>query len=254
MVKNVLLLGESWLTAETHYKGFDQFNSAAYHLGGEPFVTAVEGEEFHVDYMPSHEAVTRLPYTLDGLTAWDIIVISDIGANTLLLPPDVFLRSQPRPNRLKLLRDWTLGGGGLMMIGGYLTFQGIDGKGRWARTPVEQVLPVTCLPHDDRIEVPNGFSAELTGPEGHPLGEGLSGEWPLLLGANEIVPKPGAEVIARLPEEEGGHPLLACGTYGEGRSIAWASDVGPHWVPQTFIDWPGYQQLWLNCLRWLSAK
>ena len=46
------------------------------------------------------------------------------------------MRGKPVPNRLKLLRDWTANGGGLAMIGGYFSFQGIDGRARWHRTAV----------------------------------------------------------------------------------------------------------------------
>ena len=42
------------------------------------------------------------------------------------------------------------------MVGGYLTFQGIDGKARYAGSPVEAALPVTLLPVDDRVERPAG--------------------------------------------------------------------------------------------------
>src|SRR5262249_37778057 len=131
-----------------------------------------------------------------------------------LLPPSVWLNGKPVPNRLKLIKAWTEAGGGLMMIGGYFSFQGIDGRARWRRTPVEEALPVTCLPHDDRIEVPEGFKAGVVGPPDHPLLQGLGTDWPLLLGANEVVArtqaKTGAEVeiLARLPASEGGHPLL----------------------------------------------
>lgn len=252
MTKNVLLVGESWITSETHFKGFDSFSSAHYHTGSEPFLKAVQGDEFDVTYMPSHLAVEELPFDRAGLDRWDVILISDIGANSLLLPPDVFLRSQRRPNRLKLLRDWTHDGGGLMMVGGYLTFQGIDGSGRWHRTPVEEALPVTCLPYDDRIEVPDGFKARITGDAGHPILRGVPSDWPHALGANEIVARDGAEVLACLPDDEGGHPLLVAGKYGKGRSIAWASDMAPHWLPPEFLEWEGYPTLWLNMLRWLA--
>ena len=36
--KNLLLVGESWMSSATHYKGFDQFGSVTFHLGAEPFV------------------------------------------------------------------------------------------------------------------------------------------------------------------------------------------------------------------------
>ena len=157
--KKVLLVGESWMTSATHFKGFDQFGSVSYHLGAEPLVRALADSPYELTYMPSHEAANELPFALEGLQAFDAILLSDIGANTILLPAEVFLQGKPKPNRIKLLRDYTAAGGGLVMIGGYLTFQGIDGRGRWHRTAVEDALPVDMLPYDDRIEVPEGFRA-----------------------------------------------------------------------------------------------
>ena len=252
----VLLAGESWMSAATHYKGFDQFSSVTYHLGAEPLVDALKGSAFDLDYMPAHEAATDFPMTMEALDAYDVVVLSDIGANSLLLHPDVWLQGKTVPNRLKLLRDWTAAGGGLVMIGGYLTFQGIDGRARWRRTPVEEALPVECLPFDDRVEVPEGFAAEVIGRADHPILAGLEQPWPMLLGANEVTVKEqeGVEVLARLPDSEGGAPLLVTGTYGKGRSVAWTSDIGPHWLPQTFVDWPGYGQLWKNLLGWAAGQ
>jgi uncharacterized membrane protein len=240
------------MSAATHYKGFDQFGSVTFHTGADEFVAALKGSPFEVKWLLAHQAVTELPFTADALDAYDAIILSDIGANSLLLHPDVWLHGKTVPNRLKLIREWTRRGGGLVMMGGYLTFQGIDGRGRWARTPVEEALPVTLLPYDDRLEVPEGFRAELIGPADHPILKGLKGEWPLLLGANEVKPREGAEVLARLPAEEGGHPLLVAGAFGEGRSVAWTSDVGPHWLPNTFVAWPGYARLWSNLLSWVT--
>ena len=39
MTTNVLLVGESWVSAATHYKGFDHFGSVTFHLGAEPLQT-----------------------------------------------------------------------------------------------------------------------------------------------------------------------------------------------------------------------
>jgi len=251
----VLLVGESWATSATHYKGFDQFGSVTFHLGAEPLVAALRDSPYALTYMPAHEAAEGFPFTAEGLAQYDVILLSDIGANTLLLPPEVWLRGKPVPNRLKLIRDWTAKGGGLAMIGGYFSFQGIDGKARWRRTPVEEALPVECLPYDDRIEVPDGFVPEIAeAHRNHPIFAGLDLPMPLLLGANEVVVKPGAEVLARLPAEEGGHPLLVTGRHGEGRTLAWTSDIGPHWLPQPFVDWPGYKTLWRNTLGWLAGR
>jgi len=248
----ILLVGESWVSAATHYKGFDQFGSVTFHRGAEPLVAALRDTRFALTYMPAHEAAEAFPFKPEALHRYRAIILSDIGANTLLLPQAVWLRGEMVPNRLRLIRDFVAAGGGLVMAGGYFSFQGIDGRARWHRTAVEEALPVRCLPYDDRLEVPEGFVAEPTGT--HPVLEGLHEPWPELLGANEVIAKDGAEVLARLPEHAGGHPLLVLGRHGSGRAVAWTSDIGPHWVPQGFVQWPGYARLWTNILSWVSGE
>ena len=251
--RKVLLVGESWVSAANHHKGWDTFSSVTFHKGAEPLVAALRDSPFDLTYMPAHEAATDFPFGLSGLEAYSAILLSDIGSNSLLLHPDVWLHGKTIPNRLKLIRDWTHAGGGLMMmIGGYFSFQGIDGRARWHRTAVEEALPVACLPYDDRIEAPEGILARIADPE-HPIVKGLPGPWPALLGANEVTAKPGAQVIATLPPDQGGHPLLVAGQYGQGRTLAWTSDIGPHWLPQAFVDWPGYARLWRQALTWLTG-
>ena len=68
MTKKVLLVGESWVSSATHYKGFDQFGCVTFHLGAEPLVKALEGSEFALTYMPAHEAVENFPLTWRGST------------------------------------------------------------------------------------------------------------------------------------------------------------------------------------------
>jgi uncharacterized membrane protein len=103
-----------------------------------------------------------------------------------------------------------------MMIGGYFSFQGIDGRARWHKTAVDEVLPVTCLPYDDRLEAPEGIVAEMTMPS-HSIVSGLDTPWPALLGLNEVKVKErhDVQVIARLPADQGGHPLLVAGSPAE---------------------------------------
>ncbi|MDT7952624.1 MAG: glutamine amidotransferase [Acetobacteraceae bacterium] len=248
----VLLVGESWVSAATHYKGFDQFGSVTFHKGAEPLVAALRDSPFELTYMPAHEAAEAFPFTLDELRRYRAIILSDIGANTLLLPPSVWLQGKPVPNRLKLIREWTADGGGLLMIGGYFSFQGIDGRARWRRTAVEDALPVTCLPYDDRLEVPEGFRPVVI-ESGHPIFRDLPEDWPMLLGANEVQARDGATILARLPDDQGGHPLLVIGQHGRGRTLCWTSDIGPHWLPEDFVRWPGYTTLWRNALAWATA-
>lgn len=253
MTTRVLLVGESWTTSETHYKGFDQFGSVRFHTGATPLLEAMKDSDFHIDYMTAHDAAEGFPFEITGLADYDIVILSDIGANTFLLPPDVWLRSKTVPNRLRMLRDWVGQGGNLLMIGGYFSFQGIDGKARWRNTAVEDTLPVTCHPWDDRVEIPEGAQADVILPD-HPVMAGMPAAWPPILGMNEVMVRDDATVVARLPDDQGGHPLLVLGTYGQGRTAAWTSDVGPHWLSPEFCAWEGYPKLWKNLFGWLVAR
>jgi uncharacterized membrane protein len=195
--------------------------------------------------MPSHVAATKFPVELEALLAYNVVMLSDIGANTLLLHPDTFNKSRPMNNRLKLLRDYTANGGGLIMVGGYMTFQGIDAKARYAGTPVEEALPVTMLERDDRVEVPEGVAPSMQIVD-HPIVDGLAYDWPPLLGYNQLVAKPHATVLVKVRRD----PLLAIWQYQQGRAVAFASDCGPHWAPPGFLAWDGYGTLWSRMVAW----
>lgn len=245
----VLLAGESWVSNSTHFKGWDFFSSTVYETGIGYLKSALDAAGIDFVHMPGHLAPTDFPTTLDALDEWDVIILSDIGANTLLLPPDVWLRGKSVPNRLNLLRDWVAGGGGLAMAGGYYSFAGIYGAAKFYRTPIEEVLPVSIHTFDDRIESPEGAQPHILLPE-HPIVQGLAEPWPVLLGYNEVQVKPEADLIASV----GKHPLLATGSYGDGRTLVWTSDIGPHWCPETFVTWEGYAKLWLQAIHWLARQ
>ncbi len=249
---SVLLAGESWVSAATHFKGFDQFGSVTFHLGAEPLVAALKGSDIDLAYMPSHEAQTAFPASLEALAPYDVVVLSDIGANTLLLHPDTWLKSQRTPNRLNLIRDFVRAGGGLMMVGGYYSFQGINGGARYHGTAIEDVLPVEILPYDDRVEVPEGFDPVVKAKK-HAVTAGLGTKWPYLLGFNEVKAKRGADVLATVSDDYGAKPLLVAGKAGKGRTLAWTSDIGPHWLPPEFIAWEGYARLWKQSFAWLAG-
>ncbi|CAN7638679.1 glutamine amidotransferase [Mesorhizobium sp. LjRoot246] len=252
--KKVLLAGESWVSTATHIKGFDQFPTVTYHTGADELLAALKDSPFDVTFMPAHEAQRNFPQSMETLSAYDAVVLSDLGANTLLLHPDTWVHSKPTPNRLRLLRDYVGNGGGLLMFGGYYSFQGINGGARYHKTPVEDVLPVTCLPVDDRVEVPEGYAPVVVGPQNHPILEGLGKDWPILLGFNEVTVKDGAEVLATVSSDYRSLPLLVTGKYGRGRTVAWTSDVGPHWLPPGFIAWNGYKTLFEQMLGWATAR
>ncbi|MGW4205282.1 glutamine amidotransferase [Streptomyces sp. NPDC004726] len=245
----VLIAGESWVSEATHYKGFDAFTSVTFHTGVDPLRDALTGSGIEVAYLPAHEVPERFPNTVEELSAYDAVILSDIGANSLLLHPDTWLRGRPRTNRLAVLAEWTRAGGGLGMAGGYLSFQGFEAKGFFYRTAVDEVLPSVMSSHDDRVETPEGSVPALT-DAAHPIAAGLGGEWPPLLGYNRFGVKDDAHVIAEI----NGDPLLAVREVGEGRTLAWASDIAPHWCPQEFLDWEGYRTLFTNACRWLTRE
>jgi uncharacterized membrane protein len=244
----VLIAGESWTTHSIHQKGFDSFTTTEYVEGVRHLRGALEGGGFVVDYQPAHVAAREFPATAKALSAYGCVIISDVGANTLLLHPDTFVRSKPLPNRLRAVRDYVKRGGGLVMVGGYLTFQGIEGKARYHGTPVEEALPVEIDAYDDRVEAPQGVRPRVLVRD-HPTVAGIKGDWPFLLGYNRLKAKPGANVVALV----GVDPLLVTGTFGDGRSIAFASDCGPHWAPPPFVEWAGYAMLWRGIVAWAAG-
>src|SRR5215469_17621642 len=245
----VLLVGESWVSASIHLKGFDFFSSTYYATGGDFLIAALASAGVQVTHQPSHEAAKSFPFELNKLQEHDVVILSDIGANTLLLPPDVFLEGKRVPNRLELIKEYVLQGGGLVMAGGYLSFQGIYGSARYHRTPIEDVLPVTLLAVDDRVEKPEGVNPRVKKAE-HTILQGVVGDWPYLLGFNEVIPKQEGEVLVAVGE----NPLLVTGSFGKGRSVAWTSDVGPHWCPKEFVEWPGYTHLWRRIVTWAAGS
>ena len=94
--RQILLAGESWVTTSTHIKGFDQFPTVTYHLGAEPLVEALKDSIFDLTYMPSHEAQRDFPQTAEAPRAYDAMILSDIGSNTLLLHPDTWIHGGAR--------------------------------------------------------------------------------------------------------------------------------------------------------------
>lgn len=244
----ILLAGESWMTYTTHVKGFDSFYTSSYESGEKWIKAALEEQGHIVEFLPNHLAAEEFPYTLEELKKYDCLILSDIGSNTLLLPRATFMHSQKKPNRCELIRDYVLNGGTLLMIGGYLTFSGIDAKGRWGETAVQEVLPVKVLNIDDREEHPEGVVPEVVGD--HPALKNIEGPWPTLLGYNKVLARQEAEV----PVIINGDPLIAFAEYGEGRSAVFTSDCAPHWGSQEFIDWKDYGTMWNGIIKWLIDK
>ncbi len=251
-MKKILLVGESWVSNSTHFKGFDSFQTTFYELGANNFVKALK-DNFEINYMPSHVASTDFPSDLKNLKEYDCVILSDIGANTLLLHPDVFVKGQKFPNRLNLIEDYVLDGGNFAMFGGYFSFQGINGAARFKNTPVERILPVNIHSYDDRLEAPEGSFPSVIND--HEILNGIPNDWPYLLGCNEVILKDNDNItpILNIKIDKKDYPLLALSTEFKGKTAVWTSDVGPHWLPNDFVNWKGYKLLWNNLFNWLTS-
>lgn len=245
-MKKVLLAGESWMSYTTHVKGFDSFYTSVYESGEKWLKEALELAGYEVTYLPNHIAMDQFPYTMKELGKYDNVILSDIGANTLLLPAATFSNSIKKPNRAELIKQYVLQGGSLLMIGGYLTFSGVDAKGKWHDTAVQDVLPVEVLTVDDRIECCEG-KRPVTILE-HDVVSGIKEEWPEVLGFNKTIAKEDALVIAKIEE----YPFIALGEYGKGKSAVFTTDCAPHWAPPEFCNWKYYNEIWKGIMEWLT--
>jgi len=248
-MSRVLIAGESWVTQSTHIKGVDSFTTSSYVVGVGPLRQALEHRGHQVTHLPAHLVPAEFPSTAAELADYDVVVLSDIGANSVQLAPAVFERATPGADRLGVLRSWVTAGGGLLMIGGYLSFTGFEGKAAYRNTVLHELLPVQLLAEDDRVELPAGARAEVLEP-GHPALGGVVGDWPVLLGYNRVRPRPDTSVLATL----GGDPLVAVASRGAGRAGVFTSDCSPHWAPEEFCQrWDGYGQMFGGLVEWLAG-
>jgi uncharacterized membrane protein len=237
----ILLVGESWVTHTTIIKGFDSFTVGGYVEGTEWLSRVISDAGYAIDHLPCHSVASSWP---DSLDQYGLVLLSDVGANTLLLPPATFERSEKRPNRLDEIAEYTRGGGTLGMIGGYMSFAGFEGRAQFSGTSVEEVLPVTISPHDDRIERPEEVHPAASIPDHPALGK--ASNFGPLLGYNKLRARQGADVLVRCGDD----PLLAVRSVGKGRSFAYASDCAPHWAPPSYLESTDYAALWTGVVSW----
>lgn len=220
---------------------------------GKNLQAALETSGHQVTRMLSHEAFYKLPETAELMAEYDILILSDIGQDTVILYPGDRRNAIPMgPNRVKEIVRFIQNGGGLAYIGGYFTYQGHNGQGRWYNSSLAKVLPVEILPlPDDRIETPEGAQPSFVYPD-HPILKGLPlKEFPIFMGYNQTRARPGADLLGIIGEE--GDPFLACCESGKGRIMAITSDAAPHWGSD-FVRWPYFTQFWNQAMHWLSKE
>ncbi len=252
-MKNILIAGESWINITTHIKGFDSFQTTVYKEGVSYIRNAFQKAGYDVTFIPNHLVATDFPTKKEELNKFDIVVLSDIGSNNLVLSQSVFTQGLQKSNRLEMLKEYVMEDGkALLMVGGYMSFSGYDGKARYGVTPIAEILPVKVLNYDDRIEKPEGCYPVIC-PEHttHPVLKDLPMKWPVFLGYNKTIALEGNNtVISTIC----GDPFIAVSEPGNGRCAIFSSDCAPHWGTMDFIQWEGYDILWRNIANWLTKQ
>lgn len=250
----VLYVGDTQVNLMTSMKGMDSWSYAYYSDSARYLRNALNASsDIECVHIPGSNATVDMPSTVEEFNQYDCVFVSDIGYNNIVFQPGNIppFRVPMGPNRVNALYDYVKNGGGFMMIGGWLSFSGLQGKGLYSGTKIEEIMPVTCEPRgaDDRVEVTEGFSMKLDKPD-HPILKGLSWDVPYMyLGYNKTNLKPASELVASYNND----PLIATCSSGKGRSIVFTSDVGPHWAGN-FLEWPDYAKFWQRIALWCAGK
>ena len=208
------------------YLGDTSLDTAASYLAG-----VMRYFNIGFDYLPSVQAADR--FLVDG-AEYRLVILSDYPSENL------------NSAQMERIEAWVRRGSGLLMIGGWESFQGSGGA--YAGTVIEEILPVRISPTDVRVHISCPCLAYKR--EDHPILAGLPFDQPPCIGGyNRVTAKEDARVLleairyrtqARASScsfaEAGRDVLLAVGGCGRGRSAAFTSDAAPHWVGG-FVDW-----------------
>ena len=211
------------------------------------FLRALSEAGHAVTHMQNWEAHANFPKSPEELARYELVILSDVERDVLLLYPDRE-RAPMGADRLRTIREYVRAGGALMMLGGWSSFTGRLGVAMYGGTPVEETLPVECLAvTDDRVEAPEGVYAEAVLPD-HPIMRDIPwAECPMFLGYNRVKLKDGAVLLARVGDD----PFIAAWDFGKGRAVAFTSDCAPHWAT-AFVSWPHYPRFWAQTVAWLT--
>lgn len=231
-------------------KGTDIFNygtwlKEALESTGEHTVTSVPTWEFYRNSPGEYEKI---------LEEYDVLIFSDVEAKNFQLAPSFFDRSKfgkeplTFPDRVRLTVEAIHAGKHAMFLGGWLSFNGEMGKGGWGRTQLQEILPVRCLETEDLRESTEGWTATPVDLQ-HPVFCDLEMDTlPPILGYNRVKSRENCDVLAQWKGTD--DPMLAVGTFGKGRTLAYTSDPAPHWGCN-FVYWDEYPKFWMNLLNWL---
>lgn len=253
-MKPVLLAGETFHVTSFASKGLEVGASSRYSNGATRWIKALAAQGIDVVQIGGERCEAEFPRSPEALAEYSAVVLSDVGALSLLYTPETRI-GQRSVNRLELLRQWVEQGGGLMMAGGYTCFQGMDGSAMFHGTAVEKCLPVEISPNPDGLEAPEGIDPVIVDTS-HPVLAGITSPVPFVLGMNRVTTRRDATARTLIQSSNRGKdlPLLSVREYGAGRSLAWMTDIGPHWLSDEFMRWDGYDNLMANMVRWIARE
>jgi uncharacterized membrane protein len=247
MIK-VLYTGDEVMLITTYVKGMNAWTDGVVQGEAEHMLKALRSDpDIEVEYIPTSKVQREFP---NDFSSYDVVIFSDVGTDSIIMYEDRFLNCPMGPSRLRALQDFVKAGGGLAGIGGWMSFGGMYGQAKWHNTPLEEILPVTCHPWDDRVELSEGMKPRVVDPN-HAIMKAADWESaPVLFsGYNQVEIKPDAKLLA----EYNGDPIIVVGSYGQGRTMILASDCAPHWG-RGFVDWPGSKAFSIELVKWLAKK
>lgn len=248
-----VLTGPTFMETPFHFspKGLEIFNYGkwlkdALEKGGRHEVTSVPSWEFYKLRPGEYERI---------LSDYNIIIFSDLEGKLFQLAPEFFNREEfgtrvlTFPDRVRLTIEAVISEGkSVVFLGGWFSFTGELGRGGWGRTRLREIMPVECLETEDLVESTEGFTGEFT-EKGAELFRDLDLETlPPILGYNKVRENPGDTVLARFRET--GDPMLAIGSRGKGKVLAYTSDPAPHWGCN-FVYWKDYSRFWNRAMELL---
>lgn len=177
------------------------------------------------------------------LKDFDILILENFSYKNFGFSQDYMLN----------IKNWVINnGGGLLMIGGENSF----GAGGWSNTPVDDILPVICLPQNEKFD-DSSFKLQVT-DYNHPIvnlnddkikNKMFWDNMPELEGSHVLQPKPGASVIAKNPWN--GSSVIAAWNQGKGRVIAIGTNTTWRWAMQSSTP-EFYTKFWKNTVRYLG--
>ena len=186
------------------------------------------------------------PTTVEQLYRFQAVILGDIEASYFT------------PAQLAMLQEFVrTRGGGLLMLGGVNSF----GLGKYAGTPVAELLPVQITANDGAYS-DEEYKARVTQSIGvHPVmrlsldqeeNRTLWNQAPSLIGITPVAGvKSGA--LTLLTNQQGDKPVFAVQNYGEGRVAAFTSGGSWYWrvsVPST-VEF--HEKFWRQLVRWLAV-